>query len=116
MYEKSKHYINFSGFMSTRSYHRGLFSTFDHKSHTAFTIPPTAICITPFSGPIHLIWGSQVSLCQNLEKSSIISSKERPRNRSWSSSTHFIIVSVPFPIVNIMLVPVGDFMDGFCLF
>ena len=42
---------NCSGDMSVSSRHTGLASLRAHRSQTAFTTAPMAMCTTPFSGP-----------------------------------------------------------------
>ena len=64
IYRNGTHLTTSSALISATTRHTGLRSTFAHRSQSAFTTAPSARCTTPFSGPTHRIWLSDVRRAQ----------------------------------------------------
>lgn len=121
MYLKSITETSFSGSISTKSFQRGFPSIFAHKSQRALIMAAVAKWITPFSGPIHLIWLWQASVFQNWPKLLYMSSSFLPTTKGskaltacttlWEQCTYYFVIctqlfifiptSVPLPIVKV---------------
>ena len=107
MYRKSTRSTICSGDSSDRCSHSGCPARLARRSHSAFSSAPTAMWMTPFSGPSQRSWASPVSSRPKSPRCSRTSSTSRPAIHGSSARMAATWTSLPRPVVNVNPCPAG---------
>lgn len=101
MYRKSIQRTNSSGVISDTTCQTGLWRVFAHRSQRALTRAPSAMWITPFSGPIHRNWLSEFKYRHVLPQFADRVSNSFPTTIGARLDIAAHTTSVPRPSVNV---------------